>query len=154
MFFTHTLLFVPSLMLCPFCIFNMLSVENRFFSTARGNYLPILAASRHTQLSLTVQPGELHSYLGVPQVWTWNSEGLILKSFLLYFLIWNVHITDYISTVKLLKFHLYSKSFVEKAMVLPYSSEKTPYIRIIDVLPNIWETQSYLFFGDIFSGYT
>lgn len=39
-------------------------------------------------------------------------------------------------------------------MVLPYSSEKSPYIRVIDILPNIRETQSYLFFGDIFSGYT
>lgn len=63
------------------------------------------------------------------------------------------YITDYVLTVKLLKFHLYSKSFVEKAMVLPYPSDKTPYVRVIDILPNIWETQSYLFLGDIFSGY-
>jgi len=47
------------------------------------------------------------------------------------------YITDYILTVKLLKFHLYSKSFVEKAMVLPYSSERTPYVRVINILPNI-----------------
>lgn len=60
----------------------------------------------------------------------------------------------YILHVNLLKFHLHGKSFVEKSMVLPYCSEKARHVKVIDILPNIWETQSYLFFGEIFSGDT
>lgn len=148
--------FVPFLTFCSFWIFNVSSVGNSFDSTVRRNSLSVILASWHTQLSVTVTPGELQSSLEAPQVWTWNFEGLFLEVFLLYFFNEEgpYYITDYIVTVNLLKCHLYSKSFIEKAMVLPYSSEKSPYIRVIDILPNIQETQSYLFFGDIFSGYT
>lgn len=147
---------VPFLTFCSFWIFNVLSVGNSFDSTVRRNSLTvILACDIHSWAWLSLQENFrvpwkfLRFEPEILKVYFW-------KFFLLYFFNGEgpYYITDYILTVNLLKCHLYSKSFIEKAMVLPYSSEKSPYIRVIDISPNIQETQSYLFFGDIFSGYT
>lgn len=132
----------------------LLSVEKSFGSAIRRNCLTVTVTSWCRQPILTARrtswwPG---SSLDLNmKFWKLNFE----KFFTVLFSGERpYYITDYILSLKLLKFHLYRKSFVKKAMVLLYPSEKTPYVRVIDILPNIWETQSYLFRGDIFSGYT
>lgn len=138
-FFTRILLFCPFLNTLSFLDFSYV-VSRKQLWLYHQRKLPYYYCSLLTQTTELACPARRTSQL------PGSSSGLNLKfgrfNFERFFtILFNgehpYYVTDYILTVKLLKFHLYSKSFVEKAMVLPYSSERTPYVRIIDILPNI-----------------